>query len=244
MKRRDEFLAWLRDRVLTLERPHPTRVAIDGFSTSGKTSLADELAPLLEARRRQVIRASLDNFKRPWSERHRYDRASGEGYYRNAYDCDLIRSALLEPLGPGGSRRYRSSSIDPASQQPATGATGFATDNAVLLADGVFAFRPELNDLWDLRIFLDLDPETVLQRGADRDQTWAGSWEAASELYRSRYIPSEQIYVAEVNPHMVADIVIDQRDFENPQILSARQRRRATPKAATGRDLERRRRRR
>src|SRR5690606_1837001 len=99
-----------------------------GFSGAGKTSLADELGERVAARGRPVIRASLDDFKRPWSERHLYDRESGEGYYRNAYDYDLIRSALLEPLGPDGSRAYRAASIDPGSQRAATDATGIAAE--------------------------------------------------------------------------------------------------------------------
>lgn len=216
---RRAFLDGLVDRILAIRRGHPTRVVIDGFSASGKTSLGDELAALIGARGRPVVRASIDHFKRPWSERHLYDRESGEGYYRNAYDYDLIRTALLEPLGPGGSRVYRSSSIDPLTQERTAVDEGPAPEDAVLIADGVFLLRPEVNDHWDLRLFLDLDFETVLQRGADRDQSWAGSWEAAAELYRSRYIPSEQLYVAEVNPKALADLVIDQRDFEHPRVM-------------------------
>ncbi|MDQ1456689.1 MAG: uridine kinase, partial [Actinomycetota bacterium] len=65
---------------------HRLRVAIDGLTASGKTSLGHELAQRLARRGRPVLRASLDDFKRPWSERHLYDRVSGEGYYRNAFD--------------------------------------------------------------------------------------------------------------------------------------------------------------
>ena len=49
---------------------------------------------------RATMRASMDDFKYPWrhAREHGYDRISGEGYYRNAYDfgaatCCLARSA-------------------------------------------------------------------------------------------------------------------------------------------------------
>src|SRR3954451_15428187 len=61
------------------------RVAIDGFTAAGKTTLGHELAERLASTDRTVLRASLDDFKRPWSERQLYDRTSGEGYYRNAF---------------------------------------------------------------------------------------------------------------------------------------------------------------
>jgi uridine kinase len=71
---------------------HRLRVAVDGLTAAGKTSLGHELARGLSGRGRPVFRASLDDFKRPWSERHLYDRESGEGYYRNAFDRDAPRS--------------------------------------------------------------------------------------------------------------------------------------------------------
>ena len=73
------------------------RVAIDGLTAAGKTSFGHELASGLARRGRPVLRASLDDFKRPWRERHRYDRESGEGYYRNAFDRDAARRLLFDP---------------------------------------------------------------------------------------------------------------------------------------------------
>ena len=33
-----------------------------------------------------------------------------------------------------------------------------APDGAILIVDSVFAFRPEYNDCWEYRIWLDVDP--------------------------------------------------------------------------------------
>jgi len=56
------------------------RVAIDGNTAAGKTSLSHELAQRVADAGRVAMRASLDDFKRPWSDAHLYDRVSGEGY--------------------------------------------------------------------------------------------------------------------------------------------------------------------
>src|SRR5882762_607491 len=92
------------------------RVAIDGFTAAGKTSLGHELARGLARRGRPVFRASLDDFKRPWSERHLYDRTSGEGYYRNAFDREAACRLLLDPSGPAGDGVVALCSIDPLTQ--------------------------------------------------------------------------------------------------------------------------------
>jgi hypothetical protein len=47
--------------------------------------------------------------------------------------------------------------------------------------------NPELRDLWDFRIFVEIDFDLVLARGAARDAAWTGSAETAAEHYRNYY---------------------------------------------------------
>ena len=215
---RDALLNDLASAVLAINLPHPTRVAIDGFTASGKTTLAEKLGGRLERRGKDVVRASLDDFKRPWAERHLYDRESGDGYYRNAYDYDLVRRVLLDPLGPSGDRHYQSGHIDPATQRLIDDATGIAADDAILIVDAVFLFRPEINDCWDFRIFVDIGLDLVLERGLQRDHQQETTFAELERVYQDRYIESERIYCAEVDPMGLADIVIDNRDFSDPKL--------------------------
>src|SRR5262245_44831250 len=94
---RAALLARLADLVAAVRVPHTVRVAIDGVDAAGKTTLAGELDPLLVERGRPVIRASVDGFHRPRSERHRLGPTSPEGYYRDAFDYDALRRELLDP---------------------------------------------------------------------------------------------------------------------------------------------------
>jgi hypothetical protein len=84
--------------------PGRLRVTIDGLTAAGKTSFGHELAAGLRDLGRPVMRASLDDFKHPWrhARERGYDRVTGEGYYRNAYDFASARNLLLGPAGPGG----------------------------------------------------------------------------------------------------------------------------------------------
>ncbi|HKV57656.1 MAG TPA: hypothetical protein VJO32_05220 [Ktedonobacteraceae bacterium] len=59
---REIVLSQLADAIVSLQRSHPLRVAIDGIDASGKTTLADQLMPVIEQRGRPVIRASIDGF--------------------------------------------------------------------------------------------------------------------------------------------------------------------------------------
>src|SRR6266545_709538 len=112
---RTALIDTIASRVLALGTTR-LRVAIDGFTAAGKTSFGHELAERISQAGRPVLRACLDDFKKPWRDRHLYDRESGEGYYRNAYDYLAVIKLLLEPSGPQGSGDCVLCSIDPLTQ--------------------------------------------------------------------------------------------------------------------------------
>jgi hypothetical protein len=52
-------LRQLAQMIMEIERPHPVRVGVDGFSAAGESTLADELAVMVTARR-PYLRAETD----------------------------------------------------------------------------------------------------------------------------------------------------------------------------------------
>ena len=203
--------------------PGRLRVAVDGFTAAGKTSFGHELAAAIRGLGRPTLRASLDDFKNPWRQARElgYDRVSGEGYYRNAYDFRSATELLLGPAGPAGSGQVVLCAHDPLTGEDHRDKVVPAPAGAVLIVDSVFAFRPEYNDFWDFRIWLDIDAGVALERGIARDVGMEGPAGAAL-VHRDRYHAAELIYLAEVDPVALADLVIDNRDFANPRIRPAK----------------------
>ena len=201
--------------------PGRLRVAVDGFTAAGKTSFGHELAAAVRRLGRPTMRACLDDFKNPWREVRElgYDRVTGEGYYRNAYDFRSATELLLGPAGPAGSGQVVLCAHDPLTGEDHRDQVVSAPADAVLVVDSVFAFRPEYNGFWDFRIWLDVDAEAALERGIARDAGMEGL-AGATALHRDRYHAAELIYLAEVDPVSLADLLIDNRDFANPRICS------------------------
>jgi uridine kinase len=85
-----------------------------------------------------------------------------------------------------------------------------------LIVDGVFLHHPELRDLWDLTVFLEIDHEVARERGIARDASWM---ENAQERYATRYVPGEARYLEEVDPASYANVVIDMTDLAQPRLL-------------------------
>jgi len=140
--KRSELLERLADLITSVQRPHPVRVGIDGVDGAGKTMLADELVAPIQRRGRPVVRSSVDFFHRPRAQRYQRGRHSPEGYFLDSFDYGGLKAALLNPLGPAGSRRcYRR----------------------------LFDHRPELLECWDFTIFVDARFEVSVSRCAQRD---------------------------------------------------------------------------
>lgn len=213
---RAELLGRLVDLIESVDLGYPTRVAIDGPDVARKTTLADELAVVMREAGRDVIRASIDGFHRPRADRYARGPDSPLGYYMDSFDCEALRSYLLEPLGPGGSREYRTAVFDFRDDQPLDQSPAVASERAVLVFDGVFLLRPELRDAWDVRVFVSAGFEETLRRARQRDEALFGSAEEVERRYRLRYIPGQELYFAQAHPQRVADAVVVNDDPAEP----------------------------
>jgi uridine kinase len=213
---RDELLRRLAEAVGSPTIAHPTRVAIDGPPAAGKTTLADELAGVLRAQGRNVIRASIEGFLSPQSQRYRRGVYSGEGCYHDSFDYGALRRVLLDPMGPGGDRRFQPAvydkNTDTARSQPVTTASA----DAVLLFEGVFLLRPELVDLWELRVFVSARFATTLDRARTRDEALYGSATEVERRFRDRYLPAQQLYDDAAHPTDHADVIVHNDEPQRP----------------------------
>ncbi|QBD76937.1 uridine kinase [Ktedonosporobacter rubrisoli] len=217
--RREQLLHRLSTQLVELPDIRPQRVALDGIDASGKTTLADELVPWIEALKRPVIRASIDGFHQPRRIRHQRGPDSPEGYFEDSFDYASLRKALLQPLGPQGNRLYRRAVFDFRDDAPLETPIEKAPENAVLLFDGVFLLRPGLIDQWDYRIFVDVKMELALQRALQRDLQLFGSAEEVRARYLKRYQPGQRLYYQLARPREKADVIVDNNDLSQPQLI-------------------------
>lgn len=214
--KREKVLETVVQQITVSLTSHPLKVAIDGIDAAGKTCFSREVRIILENMGYSVIQASIDGFHNPRKVRYRRGRDNPEGYYYDSFNYSALKRYLLNPLEPNGDRVYKTKVFD--CQKDAYIDTEFETakEDTILLFDGVFLLRPELNNEWDLRIFLDISFEESIERGINRDD---GNKLEKTMLYRTRYIPGQKLYFNESNPYKLADIVIGNSEIDNPEIL-------------------------
>jgi uridine kinase len=220
MKRAD-LLASLADEILKRKRATaPLRVGIDGRCASGKTTLADELASTITLRQPEleILRPSVDGFHHMKAHRYRQGEYSPRGYYEDAFDYQAVVECVLRPLSsdkfPVLCRQVAHDwRTDMAHDAPPVSVGA----NTVLLFDGVFLFRRELDPYWDLRVLVEVDVETSIDRAVQRDAS--DERDAIERKYRLRYEPAWLIYLEQERPHLKADLIVNNRDVFDPEVF-------------------------
>lgn len=217
------LLDYLHKKIINLDSEHPLCVGIDGIDASGKTTLADELYQSLAGGPRQILRASIDNFHQPRAYRYQQGRFSPAGYYDDSFNYAQLIEKLLNPLQDNGSRQCQMAAFDYRTDSLVDMPFQSVANDAILIMDGIFLFRPELVNYWDLRIFLDISFATSRKRGIQRalqeNALTPAHRNELVESYEKRYIPGQKLYFAVANPQQHADIIIDNHDWAYPQIV-------------------------
>lgn len=179
------------DRIAALghDDSRPVLVAIDGGSGAGKSTLAREVGSRVGG---AVIDG--DDFYAGGTAAE-WDAMSAAEKAAHCIDWRRQRP-VLETLArgrPASWRPYDWESDDgrllerPTVCQPAP----------VVILEGVYSARPELADLFDLRVLCDTPAETRRQRivardgGADRTE-WNRRWEEAEQWYFGRVMPRDR----------------------------------------------------
>jgi uridine kinase len=204
--------------IVAVQLHHPTRVAIDGVDGSGKTTLADELVAPLERARREVIRASIDGFHNPRAIRYARGSDSPEGYFLDSFDYPALRRELLEPMGPKGNHKFRTAVFDHRADRAVKTPLGVAAADTVLLFDGVFLQRPELEGLWDITVWVEAPFEITVERAVTRDTRNGGDAEVTRGKYERRYVPGQRLYMTQCQPKERAGMLFDNADLARPTV--------------------------
>jgi uridine kinase len=164
----------------------------------------------------EVIRVSIDDFHNPKSVRYRRGRDSPEGYWLDAFDYQKFRAYVLEPLGAGGSRFYRSRHHD-LSTDLVLGheSSSNALPGSVVIVDGVFLHRQELIGAWNFSVFLDVSAEICRERMLIRDGI-----EMKLDA-TARYYGAHLLYFADCSPKEKATVLIENSSPQNPIVIKA-----------------------
>jgi uridine kinase len=193
----EKVLAEIRGRM----GDRPVLVAIDGGSGAGKSTLAAAVAAQLEA----VIVPSDDFFAAQITDAE-WDALGPSGRAAAAIDWRRLREDALEPLLAGRTASWHP--FDFAAGTRPDGTYPIATDTVtrepapVILLEGAYSARPELADLIDVAVLVDVPREERYRRIAVREE------QGFREAWHARWDGAEDHYFSEVRPAFAFDLVV------------------------------------
>lgn len=213
---RARVLQSLADALVQRFRHEMMLVGVDGVDGSGKTVFADELAVTLRPRV-PVERVSIDGFHKQRADRYRLGRTSPEGFWLDSYDYDAFECGVVQPLR-AGALEYLEASHDLATDEVLDGPLRRLDSPAIVIVDGIFLHRPELRDVWDFSLYLDVDFSVSVARMSVRD----GSSPDPEDPGNRRYVEGQKLYFEECAPWALASLVVDNNDLAHPRIVEGR----------------------
>lgn len=181
-------------------------VGISGIDASGKSYVAAELAAKLRKSHLNVALLNVDGWLNLPHVRFN-DIDPGRHFYENAIRLDEMFQRLVLPL-----RRRRSLHL--VADLVEETATAFHQheycfdDINVILVEGIFLFKPRYAGSFDIKIWIDCDTETALQRAVSRSQEGLSPAETI-EAYERIYFPAQRIHLGNDQPLAAADIILE-----------------------------------
>ncbi|GAA1914109.1 uridine kinase [Arthrobacter gandavensis] len=208
-----QFMRSLATDILSTIGAGRRLMAVDGVDGSGKTSFAANLVS--EIRNRPVIVIHADDFLNPSHLRHAKGRSSPEGFWEDTYNYEALQDKLLAPLGPKGDGWYSPASYDSGTDQMVEVEVVHAPSDALVVVEGMFLHRDELNSYWDASVFLDVPFTETAARMAVRN----GSNPDPEHPTMSRYVGGQRLYFDAARPWERASFVVDNSVFTSPKLI-------------------------
>lgn len=215
-----EIFETIKDCIVSVQKrkTKPIRVAINGIEGTGKTVFAGKLTEYLISKKINAIQVSIDGFHFNREVRYKQGRDSAKGYYEDSYDeLAFVEKVLVSSQFeiPNITKATHDLESDEYLHLKPTE----VDDKTVLITDGAYLFKPAYRNHWDFKIYLKTDFKTALFRGVNRDLELLGGLKATKEKYENRYHKASKIYIDDNRPEELADIIIDNTEFENLRIL-------------------------
>ncbi|MCK0069971.1 AAA family ATPase [Kordiimonas laminariae] len=162
-----------------------TAVGISGLDGAGKTTFAKELLESLKAEGLDPLLLHIDDFNNRVVQKRIYDtymrgvftEKHFETYYRESIEYEAVAAVIAE-----------------------------AKSNGLVIVEGVFLFKPQLNHLFDLRFEIDTSPTTARARFVKRKEEVGDP--RPVEVFDDIWLPAFLRYQAEYSSSFDIDVVI------------------------------------
>ena len=169
-------------------------VGINGIDCSGKTTFAKSVSKYFTHHKIENDHLDIDNFNNPAIESETYKAfvsgSWGEEDLNKYYELIINYSDAIRAVSES-QKKY-----------------------PLVILEGIFIYKPQLVNLFDLKIYLDIDISLGRKRFKKRRSLKQDK--RPFEIYDEIWMLSHIRYESEVDPKQIGDLVIDYNDESKP----------------------------
>ncbi len=186
------------DHIKQIIRNHHKIISIDGRCGSGKSTFSVELADALDA---EILHMD-DFFLQPYQRtKERYATPGANVDYERVYE--ILKE--IKQGNPVAYQRFDCSIME-------LGETLHLSGNKTVVVEGSYSLTNALQDLYDFKIFLTINPIEQIDRIVKRNG------KEKAEQFKERWIPLEELYFQHCHVEDICDIKIDTSKKENEDV--------------------------
>ncbi|CAM3726913.1 kinase [Mesobacillus thioparans] len=173
-------------------------IGLDGLSRSGKTTIAKNMAAMLEETDIQIGMIHLDDHIVDRTKRYGTGQAEWKEYYFLQWEVEHLREILFGKLKDDNELvlPFYDDQLDQQVYKKLN-----LTGKKIVLVEGIFLQREEWKEQLDYTIFIDCPRQIRFERENARTRENTGKFE-------NRYWKAEDYYLEKLNPKVKADKVI------------------------------------
>ena len=202
----DEVVRKILERRTDAPAAHSLLVGVSGIDGCGKGYLAAQLQAHLALHGVIPTILNVDGWLN--LPQKRFDRdAPALNFYENALRLDQFFSQLVLPLRERRSLRLVADFVEETASDYRRHTYDYS-DVAVLLVEGIFLFKPQYREYFDLTIWVDCSFPTALARAIERAQEGLSPANTIA-AYETIYFPAQRIHLAQDQPREHADLIFD-----------------------------------
>ena len=202
----DEVIRKILERRAAVPATRSLLVGVSGIDGCGKGYLARQLEAHLALRGVFSAIVNVDGWLN-LPEKRFNPSAPAENFYENAIRFDDFFTQLILPLRNRRSIHLVADFVEETASNYRKHIYD-VKDVSVVLVEGIFLFKPQYRNYFDLTIWIDCAFHTALARAINRAQEQLSPANTIA-AYETIYFPAQRIHMAQDKPREHADLILE-----------------------------------
>ena len=192
-------------------------LGIDGIEFSGRKVFTSKLARYFDLLGKEYDVVELEDYHRAVEASYKGEDPV-ESFYFNGFNTDKLIAEVLKPFSKTGTIDKVVYCLDSSNDSFVNERYYNLSEDGVMILIGTMMYREPLMRYFDVTVYIRCDYKEAEHRASLMETPLSG--EDPVEVYRTKHIPAQKMYVARHDPQEGRDFVIDNSNYHRPFLVN------------------------